>query len=168
MPRGQSAELVDERAFRYLRLQFKDDVLIGATAIGLTEHVGVLRGLIEGRVRLGPWKDRLLRGAAAVRRRLSRARAGRGLTPSGPMQVTLKLYASLADHLPADARRTHGCRSSCRPARRSPRSSRGRTCRRSCATSSSSTASTFRRRSARRARCSKDDELAIWPPIAGG
>ena len=36
-------------------------MLIGATAIGLTEHVGVLRGLIEGRVRLGPWKDRLLR-----------------------------------------------------------------------------------------------------------
>jgi len=33
----------------------------GATSIGLTEHVGVLRGLIEGRVRLGPWKDRLLR-----------------------------------------------------------------------------------------------------------
>jgi len=34
--------------------------MIGATAIGLTEHVGVLRGLIEGRVGLGPWKDRLL------------------------------------------------------------------------------------------------------------
>jgi NAD(P)H-nitrite reductase large subunit len=57
---GQSAELVDEGAFRYLCLQFKDDVLIGATAIGLTEGVGALRGLIEGRVRLGPWKDRLL------------------------------------------------------------------------------------------------------------
>jgi NAD(P)H-nitrite reductase large subunit len=26
-----------------------------------TEHIGVLRGLIEGRVRLGEWKDRLLR-----------------------------------------------------------------------------------------------------------
>jgi len=36
-------------------------VLIGATAIGLTEHIGVLRGLIEGRVKLGAWKDRLLR-----------------------------------------------------------------------------------------------------------
>jgi len=57
---GQSVELVDARAFRYLCLQFKDDVLIGATSIGLTEGVGVLRGLIEGRVRLGPWKDRLL------------------------------------------------------------------------------------------------------------
>jgi len=59
-PGGQSAELIDEREFRYLSLQFGDDVLIGATSVGLTEHVGVLRGLIEGRVKLGPWKDRLL------------------------------------------------------------------------------------------------------------
>jgi NAD(P)H-nitrite reductase large subunit len=57
---GQSVELVNDGDYRYLCLQFSDDVLIGATAIGLTEGVGVLRGLIEGRVRLGPWKDRLL------------------------------------------------------------------------------------------------------------
>ena len=30
------------------------------TAIGLTQHVGVLRGLIQGRTRLGAWKERLL------------------------------------------------------------------------------------------------------------
>ena len=60
-PQGQSVELVDEVGFRYLSLQFEGDVLVGATSIGLTEHVGVLRGLIEGRVRLGPWKDQLLR-----------------------------------------------------------------------------------------------------------
>jgi NAD(P)H-nitrite reductase large subunit len=59
-PGGQSVELVDRGDFRYLSLQFDGDVLVGATSIGLTEHVGVLRGLIEGRVRLGPWKDRLL------------------------------------------------------------------------------------------------------------
>jgi NAD(P)H-nitrite reductase large subunit len=59
-PGGATAELVDAREFRYLCLQFDGDVMIGATAIGLTEHVGVLRGLVEGRVRLGPWKDRLL------------------------------------------------------------------------------------------------------------
>jgi len=35
-------------------------VLIGATSIGLTEHVGALRGLIHGKVRLGAWKERLL------------------------------------------------------------------------------------------------------------
>jgi NAD(P)H-nitrite reductase large subunit len=59
-PGGQTAELIDQGEFRYLSLQFAGDVLVGATSIGLTEHVGVLRGLIEGRVRLGPWKDRLL------------------------------------------------------------------------------------------------------------
>ena len=57
---GESVEEVDPKRYRYLSLQFKDDVLIGATSIGLTEHVGVLRGLIQGRVRLGEWKDRLL------------------------------------------------------------------------------------------------------------
>ena len=57
---GAGVELVDDARYRYLSLQFKDDVLIGATAIGLTEHVGVLRGLIHGKVKLGAWKDRLL------------------------------------------------------------------------------------------------------------
>jgi NADPH-dependent 2,4-dienoyl-CoA reductase/sulfur reductase-like enzyme len=49
-------ELVDEDHRRYLSLQFRDEVLIGATAIGLTQHVGVLRGLIQNRTPLGPWK----------------------------------------------------------------------------------------------------------------
>jgi hypothetical protein len=33
---------------------------VGANTVGLTEHAGVLRGLIEGKVRLGAWKQRLL------------------------------------------------------------------------------------------------------------
>jgi NADPH-dependent 2,4-dienoyl-CoA reductase/sulfur reductase-like enzyme len=49
-------ELVDEDQHRYLSLQFQDDVLIGATAIGLTQHVGVLRGLIQNKTPLGRWK----------------------------------------------------------------------------------------------------------------
>ncbi len=57
---GEGVELVDEQGFRYFSLQFKGDVLIGATAIGLTDHVGALRGLIQGRVHLGAWKQRLL------------------------------------------------------------------------------------------------------------
>ena len=57
---GDGVELIDEQRCRYLSLQFQDEVLIGATAIGLTDHVGALRGLIQGRVRLGPWKQRLL------------------------------------------------------------------------------------------------------------
>ncbi len=57
---GESVERTDEKDFKYISLQFKDDVLIGATSIGLTDHVGVLRGLTMGRVRLGEWKERLL------------------------------------------------------------------------------------------------------------
>jgi len=57
---GSGVEHVDEAGYRYLSLQFKEDVLIGATAIGLTQHVGVLRGLIQGQVKLGEWRDRLL------------------------------------------------------------------------------------------------------------
>lgn len=57
---GESVERADESDFKYISLQFKDDVLIGATSIGLTDHVGVLRGLTMGRVRLGEWKERLL------------------------------------------------------------------------------------------------------------
>jgi NAD(P)H-nitrite reductase large subunit len=57
---GDHVELIDQQKFKYLRLEFKDDVLIGATSCGLTEHVGVLRGLIQTRVSLGEWKDRLM------------------------------------------------------------------------------------------------------------
>ncbi|MEZ5727680.1 MAG: FAD-dependent oxidoreductase [Burkholderiaceae bacterium] len=57
---GERAELSDPEGFRYLCLEFKDDVLIGANSVGMTDHVGVLRNLIEGHVRLGPWKDHLL------------------------------------------------------------------------------------------------------------
>ncbi len=57
---GAGVEHADEARHRYLSLQFRDDILIGATAIGLTEHIGALRGLIHGRLRLGEWKARLL------------------------------------------------------------------------------------------------------------
>ncbi len=57
---GETAQLLDETRFRYLRLAFAGDRLVGANCIGHTEHIGVLRGLIQGRVRLGEWKDRLL------------------------------------------------------------------------------------------------------------
>jgi NAD(P)H-nitrite reductase large subunit len=57
---GDAVEMIDERRFRYISLQFKDDVLVGATSIGLTDHVGVLRGLIQTRTPLGTWKERLM------------------------------------------------------------------------------------------------------------
>jgi NAD(P)H-nitrite reductase large subunit len=57
---GEHVEVKDEAAFRYLRLEFKDDRLIGATSLGLTDHVGAIRGLIQGRISLGEWKQKLL------------------------------------------------------------------------------------------------------------
>ncbi|MGE5339328.1 MAG: NAD(P)/FAD-dependent oxidoreductase [Gemmatimonadota bacterium] len=57
---GQGVEEINDGAYRYLSLQFDHDVLVGATAIGLTQHVGVLRGLIQNRTQLGGWKDTLL------------------------------------------------------------------------------------------------------------
>ncbi len=57
---GEQVELSDPANFRYLNLQFRDDVLVGATSLGMTQHVGVLRGLIQGETHLGSWKDRLL------------------------------------------------------------------------------------------------------------
>jgi NAD(P)H-nitrite reductase large subunit len=65
-PGGESVESIDERGWRYLSLQFSDDVMIGATSIGLTDHVGVLRGLIQGRIPLGGWKEELLRDPTRV------------------------------------------------------------------------------------------------------
>ena len=57
---GTNAVVEDRQRFRYLRLEFRDDVLIGALAIGLTQHVGILRGLVQTGVRLGKWKERLV------------------------------------------------------------------------------------------------------------
>lgn len=57
---GQSVELQNKDEFSYMRLEFEGDVLIGATSLGLTNHVGVMRGLIQGKIHLGEWKDHLL------------------------------------------------------------------------------------------------------------
>ncbi len=57
---GAGVELVDEARHCYLSLQFKDDIVVGATSIGWTDHVGALRGLVQTQARLGEWKERLL------------------------------------------------------------------------------------------------------------
>ncbi len=74
-PGCETTQLLDAAEYRYLRLVFADDRLVGANSIGHTEHIGVLRGLIQGRVRLGEWKARLL----ANPMRLSEAYLARGL-----------------------------------------------------------------------------------------
>jgi NADPH-dependent 2,4-dienoyl-CoA reductase/sulfur reductase-like enzyme len=63
---GDHTELSDEAAFKYLRLEFDGDVLVGATSLGLTEHVGVIRGLIQSRTKLGRWKAHLMQDPTQV------------------------------------------------------------------------------------------------------
>jgi NAD(P)H-nitrite reductase large subunit len=58
-PGGEHVELTDTKAGRHLSLQFQGDVLVGCNSVGWTEHVGVMRGLVEGQVKLGEWKERL-------------------------------------------------------------------------------------------------------------
>ncbi|MFK7892586.1 MAG: NAD(P)/FAD-dependent oxidoreductase [Granulosicoccus sp.] len=57
---GEEAEMSDVENFKYLNLQFKGDVLVGASSLGMTQHVGVMRGLIQTGAHLGEWKDKLL------------------------------------------------------------------------------------------------------------
>ncbi|MDT4849368.1 NADH-dependent phenylglyoxylate dehydrogenase subunit epsilon [compost metagenome] len=60
VPGGEHVELTDKTAGRHLSLQFHGDVMVGCNSVGWTDHVGVMRGLVEGQVRLGEWKDRLM------------------------------------------------------------------------------------------------------------
>ncbi|HJV85841.1 MAG TPA: FAD-dependent oxidoreductase [Noviherbaspirillum sp.] len=57
---GQWVEIADEAHFKYMRLEFSQDVLIGCNTVGVTEHASILRGFIEHHVHLGEWKDILL------------------------------------------------------------------------------------------------------------
>jgi NADPH-dependent 2,4-dienoyl-CoA reductase/sulfur reductase-like enzyme len=59
VPGGEHVELTDQNAGRHLSLQFQGDVMVGCNSVGWTEHVGVMRGLVEGQVKLGAWKDKL-------------------------------------------------------------------------------------------------------------
>ena len=56
---GERSVAADKAHSRYLRLEFEEDRIVGALALGLTQHVGVLRGLIQTRVRLGSWMAKL-------------------------------------------------------------------------------------------------------------
>jgi hypothetical protein len=77
---GESAELSDPGRYRYLSLQFEDDTLVGANSLGLTQHVGVLRGLIQGRLQLGVWKDRLRDDPTRIMEAYVSATQGVGMT----------------------------------------------------------------------------------------
>jgi len=68
VPGGESVERVDEQDYRYIGLQFDGDRLIGATTLGLTDHVGVLRGLIQSGRPLKSWKSALQKDPLDVMR----------------------------------------------------------------------------------------------------
>lgn len=55
----EMSEIIDTDRFRFLRLAFSEDHIIGANVVGLESGIGMLRGLIQTRSRLGPWKKRL-------------------------------------------------------------------------------------------------------------
>jgi NAD(P)H-nitrite reductase large subunit len=60
VPGGRHVEFIDEAAGKLLSLQFDDEKLVGCNSIGWTQHIGVMRGLVEGQVKLGPWREQLL------------------------------------------------------------------------------------------------------------
>jgi NAD(P)H-nitrite reductase large subunit len=62
VPGGEHVELTDKAAGRHLSLQFGGERLVGCNSVGWTEHVGAMRGLVEGQVTLAPgWRQRLLK-----------------------------------------------------------------------------------------------------------
>ncbi len=64
---GERVEATDRAAGRHISLQFDGDRMIGCNAIGWQQHLGVMRGLVEGEVRLTPeWKRRLLEDPTKV------------------------------------------------------------------------------------------------------
>jgi NAD(P)H-nitrite reductase large subunit len=56
---GEQIELKDDAAYKLLSMQFQGDVMVGCNSIGWTDHVGAMRGLVEGKVALGEWKAKL-------------------------------------------------------------------------------------------------------------
>jgi len=57
---GDHTEVVDNDTFRYLRLEFDGDHLVGALSLGRTDQIGCIRGLIQAGRPLGKWKERLM------------------------------------------------------------------------------------------------------------
>ena len=57
---GERTQAVDKEGFKYLRLEIDGAVVVGALSLGLTQHVGVIRGLVQTKIALGAWKDTLM------------------------------------------------------------------------------------------------------------
>lgn len=81
-PGGVTASLTDSTKYKYLKLNFEDDRLIGAQCVGMTDHVGMLRGLIQTGFRMGEWKDKLCESPELLRE--AYLAVAQGATISGP------------------------------------------------------------------------------------
>lgn len=57
---GEHCERLEPANHRYVQLQFQGDRMIGAIAVGEVDNVGLLRGMIQSKLRLGSWKQSLL------------------------------------------------------------------------------------------------------------
>ena len=66
VPGGDATEFLDAAHWRYIRLEFDGDRLVGANVVGFTDHLGALRGLIESGARLGKWKQRLVENPTQI------------------------------------------------------------------------------------------------------
>ena len=115
MPAAIAASPWTKDGYKYLRLEFDGDQLVGALGIGLTDHVGVIRGLIQNQTALAEWKGRLLENPHRVMEAYVGPQPGLNGDSSGDggdggdasredaMKVSVKLYALLSDYLPAGA-----------------------------------------------------------------
>ncbi len=63
---SETAKMVDKKNYRYLRLEFLGDRLIGAQSVGMSDHLGMLRGLIQSETSLGPWKQTLMASPSRI------------------------------------------------------------------------------------------------------
>lgn len=88
---GATAKLVDEVGYKYLKLELSGDRLVGAQCVGLTDHVGMLRGLIQTGLRLGSWRDKLI--AAPERVREAYIAVAQGAQMFGPLGPHVKTPA---------------------------------------------------------------------------
>lgn len=66
-PAGTTGKLIDEANYKYLKLEFEADKMVGAQCVGMTDHVGMLRGLIQTGLRLGGWRDKLIKSPELLR-----------------------------------------------------------------------------------------------------
>ncbi len=63
---GDEISMADTDRFKYIKLAFQDDVLVGALTLGFDAHPGVMRGLMQSRISLGDWKSVLMKDPTRV------------------------------------------------------------------------------------------------------